>query len=149
MHLSPLDPSKFREQGAGSHSPMSSPVATKRTAELSSRDAGVGAANALAGRLAEAQKAMVHLRNIDSVLRVSTIKEWVPLRRPDDLARTRGRTCERRDWARVTRHLLPRTTQIITPFDPISSTRKGRLHAVSQQRTFSAPSTNSASFFRA
>src|SRR5438067_11108410 len=30
MHLSPLDPSKFRAQGAGSHSPMSSPVATKR-----------------------------------------------------------------------------------------------------------------------
>jgi hypothetical protein len=84
MHLSPLDPSKFRAQGAGSRSPMSSPVATKRrhcgwksvagTAELSSRDAGVGAANALPGRPAEAQKAMVHLRNIDSVLRVSTSK---------------------------------------------------------------------------
>jgi hypothetical protein len=41
------------------------------------------------------------------------------------------------------------TAQIITPFGPISSTRKGRLHVVSQERTFSAPSTNSASFFRA
>jgi hypothetical protein len=67
------------------------------TAELSSRDAGVGAANALAGRLAEAQKAMVHLRNIDSRTARLHYQEMGSAS-PDDLARTRGRTCERRDW---------------------------------------------------
>jgi hypothetical protein len=50
--------------------------------------------------------------------------------------------------ARVTA-TAPRTAQIITPFGPVSSTAKGRLHALSQQRTFSALLTNSANFFRA
>jgi hypothetical protein len=50
--------------------------------------------------------------------------------------------------ARVTA-TAPRTAQIITPLGPVSSTAKGRLHALSQQRTFSAPLTNSANFFRA
>ena len=50
--------------------------------------------------------------------------------------------------ARVTA-TAPRTAQIITPLGPVSSTAKGRLHALSQQRMFSAPLTNLANFFRA
>jgi tetratricopeptide (TPR) repeat protein len=45
------------------------------------------AANALAGRLAEAQKAMAELRMLYPSLRVSTVKDWVPFRRAEDLAR--------------------------------------------------------------
>jgi hypothetical protein len=68
----------------------------------------------------------------------TTCQGRVPLRRPGD---------ERRDCP-VTA-TAPRTAQIITPLGPVSSTAKGRLHALSQQRTFSAPLTNSANFFRA
>jgi len=35
----------------------------------------------------EAQKAMAHLRKIDPTMRVSNVKDWVPLRRADDLKR--------------------------------------------------------------
>jgi hypothetical protein len=47
----------------------------------------LAAASALAGHLPEAQKAMAHLRQIDPAMRVTTVKDWVPLRRPDDLKR--------------------------------------------------------------
>ena len=45
------------------------------------------ASNALAGRLAEAQKAMVRLRELDPTLRVSNVKDWAAFRRPGDLAK--------------------------------------------------------------
>jgi hypothetical protein len=45
------------------------------------------ASNALAGRLAEAQKAMARLRELDPAMRIANVKEWGPLRRPEDLAR--------------------------------------------------------------
>ncbi len=45
------------------------------------------ASNALAGRLAEAQKAIVCVRQIDPTLRVSNLKDWVAFRRPEDLAK--------------------------------------------------------------
>jgi tetratricopeptide (TPR) repeat protein len=45
------------------------------------------ASNALAGRLAEAQKAMVCVRQIDPTLRVSNLKDWFAFRRLEDLAR--------------------------------------------------------------
>jgi len=47
----------------------------------------LAASRALMGRDSEAQAAMARLREIDSVMRVSTVKEWLPFRRPDDLAR--------------------------------------------------------------
>jgi len=47
----------------------------------------LAAASALAGRIPEAQKAMARLRQLDPARRVSTVKDWVPLRRPDDLSR--------------------------------------------------------------
>jgi hypothetical protein len=47
----------------------------------------LAAANAMVGRHLDAQKAMTHLRALDPAMRISAVKEWVPLRRPDDLAR--------------------------------------------------------------
>src|SRR5207244_11025282 len=45
------------------------------------------ASSALAGRLAEAQKAMARLRELDPAMRITNVKDWCPLRRPEDLAR--------------------------------------------------------------
>jgi hypothetical protein len=42
---------------------------------------------ASAGRLAEAQKAMARMRQIDPALRVAGLKDLVPFRRPKDFAR--------------------------------------------------------------
>ena len=45
------------------------------------------ASNALAGRPAEAQKALVRLRELDPTLRVSNVKDWGAFQRPEDLAK--------------------------------------------------------------
>jgi hypothetical protein len=45
------------------------------------------ASHALAGRLEEAQQTMTRLRQLDPALRVSNLKDQIPLRRSDDLAR--------------------------------------------------------------
>ena len=45
------------------------------------------ASNALAGRMKEAREAMQRLRQIDPALRVSNLKDWLPIRRPDDFAK--------------------------------------------------------------
>ena len=45
------------------------------------------ASNALAGRPAEAQKALVRLRELDPALRVSNVKDWGAFQRPEDLAK--------------------------------------------------------------
>ena len=45
------------------------------------------ASYALAGRIEQAQKAMSRLREIDPALRISNLKEFTPLRRPEDIAR--------------------------------------------------------------
>jgi tetratricopeptide (TPR) repeat protein len=45
------------------------------------------ASDALAGRLEKAQKTMAHLRELDPELRVSNLKDYSPLLRPEDLAR--------------------------------------------------------------
>jgi tetratricopeptide (TPR) repeat protein len=47
----------------------------------------LAAARALSGHQAEAKAAMDKLRRIDPAMRVATVKEWLPFRRPDDLAR--------------------------------------------------------------
>jgi TolB-like protein len=97
MRLNPLDPLSFRAQGgiafahflAGRYDEAAL-WAEKALRERPNYPAAIrelAAANALAGRLAEAQKAMAHLREVDPGRRVSTVKDWVPLRRPDDLAR--------------------------------------------------------------
>jgi hypothetical protein len=46
----------------------------------------LAASHALAGRMAEAQRAMAHLRKLDPALRLSNVSEWLPIHRPDNLA---------------------------------------------------------------
>ena len=97
MQLSPLDPHGFRARGgmafahflAGRYEEAitwaEAALRQRPTYLASIRE--LAAANALAGRLSEAQKAMARLRQLDPTRRVSTVKDWVPLRRPDDLER--------------------------------------------------------------
>jgi hypothetical protein len=47
----------------------------------------LAASTALAGRLEEARSAASRLMQLDPALRVSHIKNLIPIRRPDDLAR--------------------------------------------------------------
>ncbi len=97
MRLNPLDPLSFRALGgmafayfiAGRYDEASS-WAEKALRERHNYLPAIrelAAAHALAGRLTEARKAMAHFREIDSEMRVSAIKDWVPIRRSDDLAR--------------------------------------------------------------
>jgi Flp pilus assembly protein TadD len=44
------------------------------------------ASHALADRSDEAQRAMKHLRELDPTMRVSNLANWLPIRRPEDLA---------------------------------------------------------------
>ena len=46
----------------------------------------VAASHALAGRTDEARQALRHLRGLDPELRISNLKDWVLLRRPEDIA---------------------------------------------------------------
>lgn len=97
IQLSPLDPHSFRAQGgiafahflAGRYEEAitwaEAALRQRPTYGASIRE--LAAANALAGRLPEAQRAMARLRQLDPARRISTVKDWVPLRRPDDLRR--------------------------------------------------------------
>ena len=97
LRLSPLDPLSFRAQGgiafahllAGRYDEASSwaEMALRQQPNFLAAVRELAAANALAGRLLEAQKTMAHLRQLDPALRVTNVKDWVPLRRPEDLAR--------------------------------------------------------------
>jgi TolB-like protein len=96
MRLSPLDPEMYRMQAgmAMAH------LFAKRVDEASSwaaksfRDlptflmvvAIIAASHALAGRTDEARRAMQHLRQLDPNLRISNLTDYVPIRRPQDLA---------------------------------------------------------------
>jgi TolB-like protein/class 3 adenylate cyclase len=97
MRLSPLDPLSFRAQSgiafanflAGRYEEAIG-WAEKALRERPNNLAAIrelAAASALAGRLPEAQRAIAQLRQIDPTKRVSTVKDWVPFRRPDDLNR--------------------------------------------------------------
>jgi hypothetical protein len=46
----------------------------------------IAASHALAGRTDEARRAMDHLRQLDSTLRISNLEDWLPIHRPEDLA---------------------------------------------------------------
>ena len=46
----------------------------------------IAASHALAGRQAEAERAIKHLRQLDPTLRVSNLREWLPIHREDHLA---------------------------------------------------------------
>jgi hypothetical protein len=46
----------------------------------------IAASHALAGRTDEARRAMDHLRRLDATLRISSLEDWLPIHRPQDLA---------------------------------------------------------------
>jgi TolB-like protein len=96
MRLSPLDPFVFRAYAglacahllAGRYEEASSwaEKALQRRPNLLVAVREAAASHALAGRLAKAQNAMAQLRQSDPGLRISNFTEWLPLRRPEDIA---------------------------------------------------------------
>jgi TolB-like protein len=97
LRLSPLDPLSFRAQGgiafahflAGRYDEASSwaEMALRQRPTFLAAIRELAAAQALAGRIPEAQQTMARLRQLDPAMRVVNVKDWVPLRRPEDLAR--------------------------------------------------------------
>lgn len=97
LRLSPLDPLIFRVQGAialahflaGRYDELSSwaEKALQNNSRFLPAMLFAAASNALAGRLAEAKKAMSRASEIDPTMQVCIIKDWTPLRRAGDLAR--------------------------------------------------------------
>lgn len=96
MRLSPLDPEMYRMQAgmaiahlfAGRFDTASS-WAEKAFRNLPSFlmvVSIIAASHALAGRREEASRVMNHLRRLDPTLRISNLRDWLPIRRPDDLA---------------------------------------------------------------
>ena len=97
MRLSPLDPMSFRTLGAvalahfvaGRYDEASlwAAKALQERPNFLPAIRELAASKALAGRDSEAQAAMARLREIDPAMRGSNVKDWLPFRRPDDLAR--------------------------------------------------------------
>jgi TolB-like protein len=96
MRLNPLDPEIYRMQAgmavanlfAGRFDEASS-WATKAYQTLPDFlmvVALIAASHALAGRIDEAQRATEHLHQLDPVLRISNLLDYLPIRRPQDLA---------------------------------------------------------------
>ena len=96
MRLSPLDPETYRMQGgmAVAHLFAGRFDAASALADEAFRNlpsfllaAGVAAAShALAGRPEESRRAMVQLRKLGPLLRISNLGDWLPIRRAEDLA---------------------------------------------------------------
>jgi TolB-like protein len=95
--LSPLDPEMFRMQVgmalahffAGRFDPTTE-WAEKALGNLPSFLAPVAlvaASHALSGRMDKARLAMQRLRELDPSLRLSNLKDWLPIQRPEDFAR--------------------------------------------------------------
>ena len=96
MRLSPLDPEMYRMQAgmAVAHLFAGRFDEASSWAAKSFRDlptflmvvAFIAASHALAGRTDEARRAMQHLRQLDPDLRISNLTDFIPIRRPQDLA---------------------------------------------------------------
>ena len=96
MRLSPLDPETYRMQAGIAMANLFGGRfdAASAFAEQACRNqpgflvalAVAAASHALAGRPAEARRAMDQLRVLDPTLRISNIKEWLPISRPGDLS---------------------------------------------------------------
>lgn len=95
--LSPLDPEMFRMQVGmalahffAGRFDCASAWAEKALGNLPSLLAAVAlvaASHALSGRMDKAKLAMQRLHELDPALRVSNLKDWLPIQRPEDLAR--------------------------------------------------------------
>lgn len=96
MRLSPLDPEMYRMQAgmAAAHLFAGRFDEASSWAEKAFRDlptflivvAFIAASHALAGRIEDARRAMHHLRQLDPTLRISNLTDYLPIRRPRDLA---------------------------------------------------------------
>jgi TolB-like protein len=96
MRLSPLDPELFRMQAGmalahffARRFDAASAWAEKAAGNLPSFLVAVSvaaASHALAGRMDKAKQTMQRLRTLDPSLRVSSLQEWLPIHRPEDLA---------------------------------------------------------------
>jgi TolB-like protein len=96
MRLSPLDPELYRMQAgmAVAHLFEGDFDMAASWAEKAFRDfpefllaaATLAASHALAGRIAEAGRAMDQVRRSDPALRLSAVASWLPIRRPEHLA---------------------------------------------------------------
>jgi TolB-like protein/Tfp pilus assembly protein PilF len=97
MRFSPLDPEMFRMQAgmALSHLFAGRFDMASSWAEQSFRQlptflavvAIIAASHALAGRTEQAQTAVRHLQKLNPAFRVSSLEGWIPIRRPEHLAR--------------------------------------------------------------
>jgi TolB-like protein len=97
MRLSPLDPFSFRALGAiglahfiaGRYDEASSwgEKSMQLRPHYLPAICYVAAAQELAGRHSEALKMMAHLREVDPAMRVSDVKDWMPIRSADGVAR--------------------------------------------------------------
>jgi len=95
MRLSPLDSEMFRMQAgvAMAHLMAGRFDAACAWAEKAFRDTRfalpatiIAASGALAGRMDDARRAMDEVRRLDPALRIATLGEWLPFRRPEDAA---------------------------------------------------------------
>jgi tetratricopeptide (TPR) repeat protein len=96
MRFSPLDPESYRMQAgmAAAHLFARRFDDASAWAEKAYRDlpsflmaaAVAAASHTLAGRIDEGRRAMDHLRALDPTLRISGLRNWLSIRRPEDLA---------------------------------------------------------------
>jgi TolB-like protein len=97
MRLSPLDPEMLRMQAGmamahlfADRFDVASAWAEKAIRDLPTFLAAVAvlaASHALAGRTEEGRRAMQHLRKLDPELRISNLKDWIPIQRTGDFAK--------------------------------------------------------------
>jgi TolB-like protein/Tfp pilus assembly protein PilF len=97
MRFSPLDPEMFRMQAgmALSHLFAGRFDMASSWAEQSFRQlpsflvvvAIIAASHALAGRTDQARTAVAHMQKLNPTFRVSSVEGWIPIRRPEHLAR--------------------------------------------------------------
>jgi TolB-like protein len=97
VRLSPLDPEMFRMQVGmalahffAGRFDAASDWAEKALGNLPCLLAAVAlmaASHALSGRMDKAKQAMQRLQALDPSLRVSNLKNWLPIQRPEDIAR--------------------------------------------------------------
>ncbi len=96
MRLSPVDPELYRMQAgiAMAHLFAGRLDAASTWAEQARRNlpsflmvvAIIAATHALSGRPDEARRAMEQLRSLDPALRISNLKDWLPIHRPEHLS---------------------------------------------------------------
>lgn len=97
MRLSPLDPELFRMQAGmamahffAGRFDAAADWAEKALGNLPSFLAAAGlaaASHALAGRADKAGQTMRRMRELDASLRIANLRDWLPIHRPQDLAR--------------------------------------------------------------